>query len=255
MNLLEVLQNWNDRESIQSGVEQAGFNVHNVYQSEMKTSVAQRSYSDLFKYWNELAREWIACAGKVDSRRRIFPSNAGYRSKYLDKLAEERKSQNIPETAALHPCERLFNGSIESSGLGFVLTADSEALKHFDQDTDVSATLNRRSNVEDLSEYLNQHLSEHCFTKSGSQLKRKLDSGLTMTAGIEKSNAPQLIQLLVYLKVSKPGSIESLHFSDFSILVPGFRYNAIVLSDIGISYGLRAHACLIGEIARSFEKL
>lgn len=257
MSLFEILKNWNDRESIQSGVERAGFNVHGVYQDELKTLAARSGYgcSDLVKYWNELAREWVACVGKVDSRRRIFHSNIGYRSKYLDELAEERDGQDISGTVALHPCERLFNEIVGSSGLGSALTADAETLKHSGENTDVLSIVNRRSGIADLREYLLKHLSVHGFTKSGSQFKRKLGNGLILTAGIEKSNALQLIQLLIFLKISTRGSGEELYFNDFSRLVPGFRYNAIVLSDGGVSYGLRAHASIIGEIAHSFDRL
>lgn len=257
MSLFEILKNWNDRESIQSGIEQAGFNVHNVYQQELR-ALAERSGrddSDLVKYWNELAREWVACVGKVDSRRRIFNSYVGYRSKYLDELAKDRDSRNISDMAALHPGERLFNEIVGSSGLGSALTADAETLKSFGEESSMSSLINRRSGVEDLRGYLYRYLSMHGFTKSGAQLKRKLENGLTLSAGIEKSNPLQMVQLLVFLKISMPGSSENLYFNDFSRLVPGFKYNAIVLSDVAVSYGLRAHASIIGEIARSFGKL
>lgn len=257
MSLFEVLKNWDDRESIQSGIERAGFNVHSVYQQELKALTERSGYdaSDLVKYWNELAREWVACIGRVDSRRRIFHSDVGYRSKYLDELAEDRKIHNIPDTVALHPGERIFNEIVGSSGLGRALTADAETLKNFGDDGEISSVINKRSGIEDLRGYLYRYLSMHGFTKSGSQLKRKLENGLILTAGIEKSNPLRMIQLLVFLKISIRGSVEDIYFNDFHRLVPGFKYNALVLSDVAVSYGLRAHASIIGEVARSFSKL
>jgi hypothetical protein len=257
MKTSEILKNWDDRESIQSGIEQAGFNVHTVYQEEVK-SLGRRAgcdCSDINRYWNEMAREWVACAGKVDIRRRIFQSKVGYRSTYLDKLAEERNGQNISDIAALHPCERSFNETLSSSGLGAALTSDAESLKTVGGNAGISGAVSRVSSIGDLTAYLYRHLSMQNFAKSGFQSKRKLGNGLVLTAGIEKSKSLQLIQLIVYLKISIPGLTEELYFRDFSILVPGFRYNALVLSDEGVSYGLRAHAAIICEIARSFGKL
>jgi hypothetical protein len=255
MSPFEILKNWNDRESIQLGIERSGYNVHRVYQEELNSLAVRSGYTDLIKYWNELAREWVACMGKVDSRRRLFYSNVGYRSEYLDKLGQERDSESISVMAALHPCERIFNETLEPSGMGFVLTADSETLKTSSEDSDLSIAVNRQSGIEDLRGYLHARLSMDGFKRSGAQSSIRLSNGLILTAGIEKSRALQIMQLLVFLKISMTGSTENLHFSDFSLLVPGFRYNAIVLSDGGVSYGLRAHAAIIGEIGRSFGRL
>lgn len=85
--LLEVLSRWPGRKTIQSAIEEKGFFVHRGWQDSIGALCVAEN-AELGRYWDEVAAEFVRCAGKVHSDARGFGIQPPpYRSSYLDELA------------------------------------------------------------------------------------------------------------------------------------------------------------------------
>jgi len=84
--LLQSLGRWPGRPVIQATLERRGFLLHRKWQERI-IQFCGNGTTELDRYWDECASEWICCAGRANPNARTFSVGPSYRSAYLDGLA------------------------------------------------------------------------------------------------------------------------------------------------------------------------
>ncbi|WP_250628642.1 hypothetical protein [Pinirhizobacter soli] len=257
--LVEILSSWNARQGIQDLLEVSGFSAHIPYQDEIRVlaeATGPLGVEELERYWSESGREWVACAGKVDSLNRQFGEEVGYRSAYLDELADRGRARGYEVSPGMHPAERViaFEPEVGNRLVGRVL---SEVARVKEEVTRRDARgMTRTSSMNDLLRYLGNSLKDYGFEHGSTRLKCRSSSGMRFEIGFSMGKSKILYQLPLFLKVWHGSKTRPfLYASDFVYILPGFRYYSIVRDDWDICYGLDAYACLIRLFCRSLDEL
>jgi hypothetical protein len=254
-NLFEILKLWNARPDVQSSLEGLGFNVHIAYQDEIKRICLQggEKWESVQKCWNEIAREWISCIGRVDSNRRLFSGDIGYRSSYLDLLSEGKLMRVDPEWCPLHPAECAFAKNINSMpGYGVDITRRAGFIKRQSEDYSI-AQEDTKLTLDDLRYKFSEFLAVFGFSQVSKNRSIKEDPcGLVFSAGLDKVDLNFLYQLPFVLEIwSILDKRDKFSITYFDKIVPGFQYAELVSCRSDVMYGLRAYAALFGTLARS----
>ncbi|WP_250628641.1 hypothetical protein [Pinirhizobacter soli] len=260
MPLVEILSSWNAQRDVQKVLEISGFNVHTAYQRIMHAQALEYgvgAVEALEMVWAESAKEWVTCAGKVNSANRLFHAEVGYRSAYLDELADQQRATGQGVAVALDPLQRAmtFQGEIATRVRNEVMAAialEKAAVTRRDP-----KGLSRGSSIEDLVSHLEPGLVEFGFTRASTRLKWRSGNGLRFEVGVEKKKRPSLLfQLQVFFKVwHQDNARPFIYATDFSAIVPGFKYYSIIQDDWDVRYGLDACACMIRAFSRSLSDL
>lgn len=257
-DLVAVLKSWNFQKEVQSELENSGYLAHVNYQDEMREFAINNGIdaSDLEFYWSELAREWVACAGQVSSWSRLFHGEIGYRSSYLDSLANRKLSNGLSEGLPLHPAEHAFMEFLEMPvGHGIKMTQIAEEKKS-QWRSSFSSSLTRISPYESLLAYLYSKLEKNGFVQRNRKLIFNLDNGLCFGVTLDRGRSKNVYQTSVNLNIWHRANINSkFGMGDFRNIVPGFPYYSIVQRDLDVSYGIDAYACIICSLCQSMRAL
>ena len=97
--LIDNLSRWRGREHTEKLIEDRGFAVHRIGQTDLIDYCRTHTSGDecdLGTYWSEVARELVCSARQIKVYRREFPAHVTYRSSYLDDLARRMAHTSSP---------------------------------------------------------------------------------------------------------------------------------------------------------------
>jgi len=229
--------------------------VHQAFQGAIRAIAKEKGLNsvEMDFYWDELAREWVSSAGRVNIEAREFSGDDGYRSAYLDELASLREQEGGRRTWPLHPCEIAFGQRANADAdYGQGLTAAAEEIKLRMLGKGIP-TISRELGSAGLRKELFAILDGLGFKASGLEAKLVAKHGLIASVGLESSRSASIFQLPVYLRIDD-GSQDGFTITNFNRIIPGFSYNGLIFSDYDLGYGLHAYSCLIGLIIESMEE-
>lgn len=250
------LSTWNERSAVQRRLELGGYFVHQAFQGAIRAIAKEKGLNsaEMDFYWDELSREWVSGAGRVNIESREFFGGDGYRSVYLDELASAREQEGGRRTWPLHPCEIAFGQRVNADAdYGQGLTAAAEEIKLRMLGKGIP-TISRELRSAGLRKELFAILAGPGFKASGVEAKLVTQHGLKASVGLESSRSASIFQLPVYLRIDD-GSKEGFTITNFNRIVPGFSYNGLIFSDYDLGYGLHAYSYLIGLILESMDEV
>jgi hypothetical protein len=136
--LLDFLATWKGRGVTQAELEQRGFFIHRAWQERVIDFGGGRDADNVHRYWDEVAREFVARAGNGHPDSRTFVVEARYRSSYLDDLAMRRDyssplfrdpplERGVPEYCSRTSLDRSF---LESESAAYEELKHEEAVGH-----------------------------------------------------------------------------------------------------------------------------
>jgi hypothetical protein len=251
--LLVALAKWPGRQPTKALLAARGYALPDRYRGIILANLDRPNGADLDHYWDEVAKEYICAAGRVNSNHRAFSGETSYRSAYLDGLAAASRSDGSgTPTRSLHAGLRqlLIEGGKPGNEL-WPRTADqlesskASEIKHFE----ISASEWTRTKA-DLSKHLSMLAESRGFEPHRKKWRKKFGAALEFRCFMDTgSRSTWSFQLPLVFEMEHSAAKDLvLSTWQFDYLMPSFRYYHQHRSPEAAILGIQAHIDLLDAI-------
>lgn len=187
--LLDALAHWPGRRDVQAVLAADGFRLPETYQSLVAFEYGNGDMDGLSRYWDEVAREHVCSAGRVQPDHRTFLGETCYRSAFLDALAADAENRAAAKAGlSLHPCYQLFMRRIRSPGdfgLRFTQRLEDAKPSEFEQfGIDGREWTGRKD--DDLAMWLGRYARALGYQSKRSLWRRAISPSLVVYHGLDR---------------------------------------------------------------------
>jgi hypothetical protein len=257
--LLQCLAKWPGRQAIQSALEEKGFHLQRKWQDRIIDWCGAGQAPELFRYWDEVAAEFVGTAGKVHSESRRFLIEPAYRSSYLDQLAA---TSDLADPAYRYPplfkCLYEYNKKLRQERAFLDAEASHfESLKAPEIEKFSISADGINGQKRDILPYLREFSRPRGFLeKRRNKFIKKSDHGLVFEIKADLGWNPLLGNglPLIFNIFHTDDSEFVFETTLFNEIVPGFARYGICPSPHSCVLGILAHVELFDILSRAFPR-
>jgi hypothetical protein len=252
--LLNSFRSWPGRRATKTLLESKGYWLPECYRKIVLANCGNCDAEKVERYWDEVAREYLCSAGRVDSNRRLFGGETSYRSEYLDGLASLPTSGQAAEPGLiLDPGLQEFRTrSLATQGLFGNQISDQMENNKQNEILEFAITAEDWTHTKkDFYNYLERIARERHFVHDKKKWKKTIngiDILCSIDSGMQRTWKFQLPLNFEIVHNSQPDSVLCTNYAGY--VMPGFEYYHLHRSPQSAILGIQAHVDLFVTIVQ-----